>query len=484
LALSPNQFYSHKKQMRKFTRPNPQGSKRDSRPFNSEGRGEDSSPSPRFERKPRPDTRSVGAPQKRSSFTPQPQEMPVRSVYKRNLNSEDKPELRKNNHFRDRDSSPQEFSGNRFRDRDRDSSPQEFRGNRFRDRDRDRDSSPQEFRGNRFRDRDHSPQEPRDSFRDRDHSPQEFRGNRFKDRDHSPQESRGNYYKNRDNSPQESRGNYYKNRDSGAVELGSNTVVQPEADTDMIYGRHAVQAALEANQVLNRIWVVPHLRYDPRFHSLLTEAKSNGSIIDEVDDLRLDYITRKANHQGVAAQISAHEYLDLSELIAKAKSAVEHPVIVVAEGLNDPHNLGAIIRTAEALGTQGVVIPQRRAVGITSAVRKVAAGALENLPVARVVNLSRALEELKEAGFWIYGTAATASQSVETVNFSGPTVLVVGGEADGLSLLIQRACDGLVSIPLRGNTPSLNVSVATGMALYEIYRQRGPKKFHVHSSSK
>ncbi len=469
--------------MRKFTRPNPQGPKRDSRPFNSEGRGEDSSPSPRFERKPRPDTRSVAAPQKRSSFTPKPQEMPVRSVYKRNLNSEDKPELRKNNHFRDRDrdrdSSPQEFRGNRFRDRD--SNPQEFRSNRF----RDRDNSPQESRDNSFRDRDSNPQEFRGNrFRDRDNSPQESRGNSFRDRDNSPQESRGNYYKNRDNSPQESRGNYYKNRDSGAVDPGSNTVVQPEADTDMIYGRHAVQAALEANQVLNRIWVVPHLRYDPRFHSLLTEAKSNGSIIDEVDDLRLDYITRKANHQGVAAQISAHEYLDLSELIAKAKSAAEHPVIVVAEGLNDPHNLGAIIRTAEALGTQGVVIPQRRAVGITSAVRKVAAGALENLPVARVVNLSRALEELKEAGFWIYGTAATASQSVETVNFSGPTVLVVGGESDGLSLLIQRGCDGLVSIPLRGNTPSLNVSVATGMALYEIYRQRGPKKFHVHSSSK
>ncbi len=464
--------------MRKFTRPNPQGPKRDSRPFNSEGRGEDSSPSPRFERKPRPDTRSVAAPQKRSSFTPQPQEMPVRSVYKRNLNSEDKPELRKNNHFRDRDrdNSPQESRDNRFRD----SNPQEFRGNRF----RDRDNSPQESRDNSFRDRDSNPQEFRGNrFRDRDNSPQESRGNRFRDRDNSPQESRGNYYKNRDSSPQESRGNYYKNRDSGAVDPGSNTVVQPEADTDMIYGRHAVQAALEANQVLNRIWVVPHLRYDPRFHSLLTEAKSNGSIIDEVDDLRLDYITRKANHQGVAAQISAHEYLDLSELIAKAKSAAEHPVIVVAEGLNDPHNLGAIIRTAEALGTQGVVIPQRRAVGITSAVRKVAAGALENLPVARVVNLSRALEELKEAGFWIYGTAATASQSVETVNFSGPTVLVVGGEADGLSLLIQRGCDGLVSIPLRGNTPSLNVSVATGMALYEIYRQRGPKKFHVHSSS-
>jgi rRNA methylase, putative, group 3 len=346
---------------------------------------------------------------------------------------------------------PQESRGNHFRDRDRDSSPQESRGNHFRDR--DRDSSPQESRGNHFRDR---------------------------DRDSSPQESRGNHFKNRDSSPQESRGNYYKNRDSRPVENANTTVVQAEADTDMIYGRHAVQAALEANQVLNRIWVVPHLRYDPRFHSLLTEAKSNGSIIDEVDDLRLDYITRKANHQGVAAQVSAYEYLDLSELIAKAKSACEDPVLVVAEGLNDPHNLGAIIRTAEALGTQGVVIPQRRAVGITSAVRKVAAGALESLPVARVVNLSRALEELKEAGFWIYGTAADAGQSVETVKFSGPTVLVVGGESDGLSLLIQRGCDGLVSIPLRGKTPSLNVSVATGMALYEIYRQRGPKKFHVH----
>ncbi|WP_293285726.1 23S rRNA (guanosine(2251)-2'-O)-methyltransferase RlmB [Microcoleus sp. PH2017_40_RAT_O_B] len=343
-----------------------------------------------------------------------------------------------------------------------------------------------------FRDRDGSPQPARNNFRDRDGSPQPARNNfRDRNRDSSPQESRGNYYKDRDknrdrdSSPPEFRGNHFrdrdKDRDTRPVDTNSNTVVQPDADTDdMIYGRHAVQAALESNQVLNRIWVVPHLRYDPRFHSLLTEAKANGSIIDEVDDLRLDYITRKANHQGVAAQVSAYEYLDLSELIAQAKAACADPVIVVAEGLNDPHNLGAIIRTAEALGAQGMVIPQRRAVGITSAVRKVSAGALESLPVARVVNLNRALEELKEAGFWIYGTAAGVGDSLETINFSGPTVLVVGGEADGLSLLIQRGCDGLVSIPLRGKTPSLNVSVATGMALYEIYRQRGPKKFHVH----
>ncbi len=473
--------------MRKFTKPNFSRSNSDSKPFKSEGRRqESSSSSPRFERKPRPDTRpGVDAPQKRSTFSPQSREMPVvRSIYKRRVDSDSQPSIRGNN-FQDRDSSPQPARNN-FRDRD--SSPQPARNN-F----RDRDSSPQPARNN-FRDRDSSPQPARNNFRDRDRdsSPQESRGNYYKDRDRnsSPQESRGNYYKDRDrdrdSSPQEFRGNHFrdrdKDRDTRPVDSASNTVIQPDADSDMIYGRHAVQAALEANQVINRIWVVPHLRYDPRFHSLLTEAKANGSIIDEVDDLRLDYITRKANHQGVAAQVSAHEYLDLSELIAKAKSACADPVIVVAEGLNDPHNLGAIIRTAEALGTQGMVIPQRRAVGITSAVRKVAAGALESLPVARVVNLNRALEELKEAGFWIYGTAAGVGDSVETVKFSGPTVLVVGGEADGLSLLIQRSCDGLVSIPLRGNTPSLNVSVATGMALYEIYRQRGPKKFHVHGS--
>ncbi|MEG5005448.1 23S rRNA (guanosine(2251)-2'-O)-methyltransferase RlmB [Microcoleus sp. B5-C4] len=493
--------------MRKFTKPNFSRSNSDSKPFKSEGRRQDSQPSsPRFERKPRPDTRPGDAPQKRSTFAPQSREMPVRAIFKRRVDSDSQPEIRRNNHFKDRDSSPQESRGNYYQDRDRDSSPQPARNN-FRDRDRDsspqparnnfrdRDSSPQPARNNfrdRDRDRDSSPQPARNNFRDRDRdsSPQPARNNfRDRNRDSSPQESRGNYYKDRDkdNSPQEFRGNHFrdrdKDRDTRPVDTASNTVVQPDADTDdMIYGRHAVQAALETNQVLNRIWVVPHLRYDPRFHSLLTEAKANGSIIDEVDDLRLDYITRKANHQGVAAQVSAYEYLDLSELIAKAKSACEDPVIVVAEGLNDPHNLGAIIRTAEALGSQGMVIPQRRAVGITSAVRKVAAGALESLPVARVVNLNRALEELKEAGFWIYGTAAGVGQSIETVKFSGPTVLVVGGEADGLSLLIQRGCDGLVSIPLRGHTPSLNVSVATGMALYEIYRQRGPKKFHVHGS--
>ncbi|MDY7004617.1 MAG: 23S rRNA (guanosine(2251)-2'-O)-methyltransferase RlmB [Cyanobacteriota bacterium] len=250
-------------------------------------------------------------------------------------------------------------------------------------------------------------------------------------------------------------------------------------DDDLIYGRHTVQAALKSERSLNRIWVIPPLRYDPRFHTLLNEAKARGTIIDEVDDRRLDQITHRKNHQGIAAQISPYEYKDLDELISQAKSKTEEPVLLVADGLNDPHNLGAIIRTAEALGIQGLIIPQRRAVGITSTVTKVAAGALENFPVARVINLSRALEELKKEGFWIYGTVADNGELIHKVKFTGAIVLVIGSEAEGLSLLIQKNCDALVSIPMSGNTPSLNVSVATGMALYEIHRQRWSKSLRM-----
>ncbi|MUL38851.1 23S rRNA (guanosine(2251)-2'-O)-methyltransferase RlmB [Gloeocapsopsis dulcis] len=251
-------------------------------------------------------------------------------------------------------------------------------------------------------------------------------------------------------------------------------------DNDLIYGRHPVLAALENQRHLNRIWITSRLRYDPRFHSLVTQAKENGAVIDEVESKRLDQITHHANHQGIAAQIAPYAYSDLGELIDQAK-ATESPVIVAVEGITDPHNLGAIIRTAEAIGAQGLVIPQRRAAGITSSVMKAAAGALENFPVARVVNFSRALEELKEAGFWIYGTAATASQPLHTVQFSGSIVLVIGAEGEGLSLLTQRCCDVLVSIPLLGNTPSLNASVAAGMALYEIYRQRWLNMLHLEN---
>ncbi|MGF1673152.1 MAG: 23S rRNA (guanosine(2251)-2'-O)-methyltransferase RlmB [Rivularia sp. (in: cyanobacteria)] len=244
-------------------------------------------------------------------------------------------------------------------------------------------------------------------------------------------------------------------------------------NSDLIYGRHPVLSTLENQGRLNRVWITSRLRYDRRFHDLLLQAKGNGTVIDEVESSRLDQITKNANHQGVAAQIAPYDYFDLHDLIEKALAVTDTPVIVVADGITDPHNLGAIIRTAESIGAQGLVIPQRRAVGITSTVMKVATGALDNFAVARVINLSRALEDLKTAGFWIYGTASSASKPIHTVNFKGsPIVLVIGSEGEGLGMLTQKCCDALVSIPLKGKTPSLNASVAAGMVLYEIYRQR------------
>ena len=243
------------------------------------------------------------------------------------------------------------------------------------------------------------------------------------------------------------------------------------ARPDLIYGRHAVESALASERTLNRLWVNSKLRYDSRFRPLIVAAKANGTVIDEVENVRLSQMTQGANHQGIVAQVSAYEYVEIEALVERAKSAARRPVIVAADGITDPHNLGAIIRSAEAIGAQGIVIPQRRAVGITSTVSKVAAGALESIPIARVVNLSRSLEYLKESGFWVYGLAAEATKPVHTADFSAPVVLVVGAEGAGLSLSVQNLCDVLVAIELKGKTPSLNASVATGMALYEIYRQ-------------
>ena len=257
-----------------------------------------------------------------------------------------------------------------------------------------------------------------------------------------------------------------------SADIEPDVSTQYEEDSDLLYGRHPVLAALENNRQLNRVWITPQLRYDSRFHSLLVKAKANGTVIDEVEPRRLSQITKGANHQGVAAQIAPHAYIDLGDLIEKAQAKTDQPVLVVCDGITDPHNLGAIIRTAEAMGAQGLVIPQRRAVGVTSTVMKVAAGALETFPIARVVNLSRALEELKAAGFWIYGTTANTGKPLHTVEFKGPIVLVIGSEDNGLSLLTERCCDVLVSIPLQGKTPSLNASVAAAMTLYETSRQR------------
>ena len=246
---------------------------------------------------------------------------------------------------------------------------------------------------------------------------------------------------------------------------------EPKEEIDLTYGRHAVLAALKSDRQINRIWLTDTILAHGQFYPLIKEAKAEGTIVDEVDSRRLSSLTQGGNHQGIVAQVAPYVYWDLPALIARAKQTPD-PVIVIADGIEDPHNLGAIVRTAEALGVAGIVIPKRRAAGVTSTVMKVAAGALENMAIARVTNLNQAIAQLKEDGFWIYGTTADTDNLLHQTNFSGAVGLVIGSEGRGLSQLTEKNCDQLVAIPLVGKTPSLNASVAAAIALYEVFRQR------------
>jgi 23S rRNA (guanosine2251-2'-O)-methyltransferase len=240
---------------------------------------------------------------------------------------------------------------------------------------------------------------------------------------------------------------------------------------DLIWGRHAAQAALESDRPIHRIWCTPEMRFQPRFMQLLREAKAGGVLVEEVTWARLGQLTDGAVHQGIVLQAAAADTLDLGSLIEGCRSIGEPPLLMALDGVTDPHNLGAIVRSAEALGAHGLVLPQRRSAGLTGSVAKVAAGALEHLPVARVVNLNRSLETLKEEGYRVIGLAGEAGVALSEADLDGPLVIVTGSEGSGLSMLTRKHCDQLVRIPLRGATPSLNASVATAMVLYEVARR-------------
>ena len=244
----------------------------------------------------------------------------------------------------------------------------------------------------------------------------------------------------------------------------------PVAD-DLLWGRHATQAALEAGRPIHRIWCTSEMRSAPKFMQLLRDAKASGVLVEEVTWARLAQMTGGAVHQGIALQTAAADTLNLPDLIDGCGELNEPPLLLALDGLTDPHNLGAIVRSAEALGAHGVVLPQRRSAGLTGSVAKVAAGALEHLPVARVVNLNRSLETLKDAGYRVVGLAEEGDQTLEEVDLEGPLVVVTGSEGQGLSMLTRRHCDQLIRIPLRGVTPSLNASVATALCLYEVARR-------------
>ncbi len=241
---------------------------------------------------------------------------------------------------------------------------------------------------------------------------------------------------------------------------------------DLIWGRHSTESALLGGRAIHRIWCTSELRSSPKFYQMLKDSKSSGVLVEEVSWSRLGQITNGAVHQGIVLQIAASKTLDLNNLIEACKPFGDSSLLLALDGLTDPQNLGAIIRSAEALGAQGLILPQRRSAGLTGSVAKVAAGALEHLPVARVVNLNRSLEKLKDKGYTIIGLAEEGSLTLSEIKFQGPLVVVVGSENKGISLITRRLCDQLVRIPLKGVTTSLNASVATSIFLYEVARGR------------
>ena len=237
-------------------------------------------------------------------------------------------------------------------------------------------------------------------------------------------------------------------------------------------GFHAVEEALAAGRALDRI-VIARGRHGERVEAVVQLARSKSVPVRFEDRLQIDRLAGTRDHQGIAALAAAKPALELEDLLA---AKTPQGLLVLLDGIEDPHNLGAIVRTALAAGANGVVIPERRAVGLTDTVERASAGALAHLPVARVKNLVRAMEEMKEAGYWLIGLDERAEKKYTEADFSGQVGIVLGGEGEGLHELTRKRCDFLVSIPTSGPVRSLNVSVAAGVVLFEVVRQRQQRK--------
>ncbi|MEB3285455.1 MAG: 23S rRNA (guanosine(2251)-2'-O)-methyltransferase RlmB [Candidatus Sericytochromatia bacterium] len=240
---------------------------------------------------------------------------------------------------------------------------------------------------------------------------------------------------------------------------------------DIVYGRHPVLAALEGTRAVNKVWVLRDLQNQALVANIRQLAKLKGAAVQMVERPKLDALTSGANHQGVVVSIAQADYVELEDLITTAKGQT-YPALLMLDGVEDPQNLGALIRTAEGAGFQGVIIPNRRAVGITPVVAKVSAGAVDRLPVARTGNLSQAAELLKKSGFWLVGADATGESLPYQVDLTQPLVLVIGAEGKGLSRLLASHCDHRVKLPLAGELESLNASAAGAVLMYEAVRQR------------
>lgn len=266
---------------------------------------------------------------------------------------------------------------------------------------------------------------------------------------------------------------YFKT-DSKAPSQDPATDVELTYSDDRLEGRNPVMEALRAGRTFNKIWVAQKEagRNAPALSRILSLAREKGIIIHEVPRISLDQMSETHSHQGIIAQTASHEYASLEDILAAAEGKGRSPFLLMLDALKDAYNLGAILRIADAAGVDGVIIPKHRSIGLDSMVAKASAGAIEHVPVARVTNLSQTITSLKEDGFWVAGTDAEGSISYEKADYSGPLLIVIGSEGEGMSKNIANKCDFLLSIPMSGSVNSLNAAVAAGIVIFEAAKQR------------
>ena len=239
----------------------------------------------------------------------------------------------------------------------------------------------------------------------------------------------------------------------------------------MIEGRNAVIEALRTETAIDKIYIAKG-ETDKTLGHIASKARDRGIVVVEADRRKLDHMSRTHAHQGVIALAAVREYVSVQSILEAAAEKGEAPLLVVCDEISDPHNLGAILRTAECAGAHGVIIPKRRSAGLTAVVAKTSAGAVSYMPVARVPNMAALLKDLKKQGVWVFGTAAEGTTTLYDADLKGPAAIVIGSEGDGMSRLVTENCDFLVSIPMKGQISSLNASAAAAILLYEAVRQR------------
>ena len=240
---------------------------------------------------------------------------------------------------------------------------------------------------------------------------------------------------------------------------------------EIVEGRNAVIEALRAGRAIDKIFINKG-EVDKTLGHIASKAREKGIVVVECDRRKLDFMSETKAHQGVVAIVGVREYCTVDDIFAIAEEKNEAPFIIVCDEISDPHNLGAIIRSAECAGAHGVIIPKRRSAGMTAIVDKSSAGAAEHMAIARVPNIPTVLKELKDRGVWVYGTAADGQSGLWNTDFTGSLALVIGSEGDGMGRLVKETCDFIVSLPMKGKVSSLNASAAGAIVMYEILRQR------------